>query len=208
MKVFSGLFHINGNLHYSTIEVFDDYLMASPELNNQELFDHMITRLCTNTKQEVYCAQSHDARHEESNKLAQNMFAGKDLDELDLAFTIVDDVYKLRKRVFDESGISDRSEDINIVIPEYEKNTTLMRSDLRVSNLVADPYSNSSLESLDGHSLHEDLLSIFEISQMRRAADIKNACRYNDFYQAYNSNSKIAIFSNSQKRKLKMRSSF
>ena len=152
-------------------------------------------------KQEVYCAQSHDARHEESNKLAQNMFAGKDLDELDLAFTIVDDVYKLRKRVFDESGISDRSEDINIVIPEYEKNTTLMRSDLRVSNLVADPYSNSSLESLDGHSLHEDLLSIFEISQMRRAADIKNAYRYNDFYQAYNSKSKIAIFSNEKEFK-------
>ena len=127
------------------------------------------------------------------------MFAGKDLDELDLAFTIVDDVYKLRKRVFDESGISDRSEDINIVIPEYEKNTTLMRSDLRVSNLVADPYSNSSLESLDGHSLHEDLLSIFEISQMRRAADIKNAYRYNDFYQAYNS--RIAIFANEKEFK-------
>ena len=25
MKVFSGLFHINGNLHYSTIKVFDDF---------------------------------------------------------------------------------------------------------------------------------------------------------------------------------------
>ena len=66
------------------------------------LFEHITKRLHTNIKREPYCAQSHDARHEESNKQAQNMFAGKDLDELDLAFTIVDDVYELRKRVFDE----------------------------------------------------------------------------------------------------------
>ena len=37
MRVFSGLFHINGNLHYSAIEVFDDYLMTSLEEKNREL---------------------------------------------------------------------------------------------------------------------------------------------------------------------------
>ena len=36
---------------------------------------------------------------------------------------------------------------------------------------------------------------------MIRAADIKNAYRYNDFYQAYNSKSKIAIFSNEREFK-------
>ena len=76
--------------------------MTYLESKNIELFEPITKRLCTNIKKEPYCAQSHDARHEESNKQAQNMFAGKDLDELDLAFTIVDDVYELRKRVFDE----------------------------------------------------------------------------------------------------------
>ena len=61
-----------------------------------------ICDFCTKIKKEPYCAKSHDARHEKSNKQAQNMCARKDLDELDLAFTIVDDVYELRKRVFDE----------------------------------------------------------------------------------------------------------
>ena len=41
LRVFSGLFNINGNLHYSAIEVFDDHLMTSLESNNQELFDHL-----------------------------------------------------------------------------------------------------------------------------------------------------------------------
>ena len=36
---------------------------------------------------------------------------------------------------------------------------------------------------------------------MRRAADIKNAYRYNDFCQAYSSKSKIAIFANEKEFK-------
>ena len=196
IRVFAGLFHINGNLHYSAIEVFDDYLMTSLEHKNTELFEHVIKRLCTNVKEEPYCAQSHDARHEESNKLAQNMFAGKDLDELDLAFTIVDDVYELRKKVFDENGIKDRSEDLNIVVPEYHRNTSIMRSDLRESILLSEPYADKPLQSIDGHSLHTDLLDVFKISQLRREADIRNAYRFNDFCQAYNPKSKLAIFEN------------
>ena len=126
MRVFSGLFHINGNLHYSAIEVVDDYLMTSLEDNNQELFNHLITRLCTNLKREPFTAQSHDARHEESNKLAQNMFQGKDLEELRMAFTIVDDVYKLRKKVFTEFSINDRFDEASVVIPNYDKCATVM----------------------------------------------------------------------------------
>ena len=85
MRVFAGLFHINGNLHYSAIEVYDDYLMTALETNNSELFDHLITRLCTNLTQEKFSSQSHDAKHEESNKLAQNMFPGRDPEELHMS---------------------------------------------------------------------------------------------------------------------------
>ena len=161
MRVFSGLFHINGNLHCSAIEVFDDYLMTSLEEKNRELFDHLITRMCTNLKQEPFCAQSHDARHEESNKLAQNMFPGKDLDELDLAFTIVDDVYGLRSKVFNEKGINDRSEEVSVVIPDYKRNTILMRCDLRKSKYFTEPYKKKPLASIDGQLLHLELSDIF-----------------------------------------------
>ena len=127
MRVFSGLFHINGNLHYSVIEMFDDYLMTSLEVKNNELFEYLTSRLCTNLNGEKFCAQSHDARHEESNKQAQNMFPGKDLEELELAFTIVDDVYKLRSKVFAENGLTDRTGEVRLVSPHYEKNTVIMR---------------------------------------------------------------------------------
>ena len=193
IRVFSGLFHVNGNLHYSAIEAFDDYLMTSMEMKDEELFNHLTPRLCTNTKQEPYCAQSHDARHEESNKQAQNMFAGKDLDELDLAFTIVDDVHHLKKKVFEEHALNDRSNDINIVVPDYERNSIIMRCDLRESSYFSEPETEKSLVSIDGDILHKDLLNIFKISQLRREDDLRNAYRYSDFGRAYNPKSKIGI---------------
>ena len=72
MRVFSGLFHINGNHNYSSIELYDDYLMTSMEKKNPELFEHFKTIMYTNLKNEPYCSESHDARHEEANKRAQN----------------------------------------------------------------------------------------------------------------------------------------
>ena len=193
IRVFSGLFHINGNLHYSAIEAFDDYLMTSLENKNQELFNHIVTRLCTNLKKEPFTAQSHDARHEESNKLAQNMFQGKDLEELQMAFTIVDDVYKLRKKVFTECFINDRSDEASVVVPNYEKCATVMRCDLREAGYFDKPYENKTLQSIHGENLHEDLKDIFRISQERRQVDVLNAFRFSDFTMAYNARSKINI---------------
>jgi hypothetical protein len=196
IRVFGGLFHINGNLNYSAIEVYDDYLMTSLEIKDEELFNHLKTRLCTNVKERPFCAQSHDARHEESNKLAQNMFPGKDLEELDLAFTIVDDVHALRKKVFKEKGINDRSEEENVVIPDYRKNVVLMRCDIRQSKYFEEPHIDQPLQSIDGHTLHANLPDIFKISRQRREADILNAYRFNDFSLAYNPKSRIAILEN------------
>ena len=195
MRVFAGLFHINGNLHYSAIEVYDDYLMTALETNNSELFDHLITRLCTNLKQEKFSSQSHDARHEESNKLAQNMFPGRDLEELQMAFTLVDDIYELRKKIFSENGINDRSGESNVTIPEYGRYTQKMRCDLRQSTMFLDPYTTADMVSIDGEYLNTDLLDIFKISRKSREADILNCYRYRDFTKAYNPRSKIAVLS-------------
>ena len=60
MRVFSGLFHINGNHNYSQIELYDDYLMSTMEQKNPELFDPFLTRMVTNLKNEPYCSESHD----------------------------------------------------------------------------------------------------------------------------------------------------
>ena len=52
--------------------------------------------MVTNLKKEPFCSESHDARHEEANKNAQNLLSGRDLDEFDLMFTIVDDLVELK----------------------------------------------------------------------------------------------------------------
>ena len=97
VKIFSGLFHVNGNSFYSVIDVYDEYLMTMMKTYNSEFYEHLQTRLFTNMTGVSYCSQSHDTRHEEANKRAQNMFPGNSLEELDLAFTIVDDIWQLRK---------------------------------------------------------------------------------------------------------------
>ena len=74
---------------------------------NTELYEHMQTRLFTNVTGVPYCSQLHDARHEEANKKAQNMFPGNSLDELNLDFTIVDDIWQLRKETFSEFCVVD-----------------------------------------------------------------------------------------------------
>ena len=60
--------------------------------------------------------------------------------------------------------------------------------------MISNAFTNESLVSIEGVALHSDLLKIFEISQNRRAADVKNAYRYNDFCAAYNPKSKLSIF--------------
>ena len=121
------------------------------------------------------------------------MFPGKDLEELNLAFTIVDYVYDLRKKVFKEYVINDRSDEASVVIPNYDKMATIMRCDIRSAEYFKNPYNEKSLESIDGQELHSDLNDIFKMSQERRKADILNAYRFIDFTQAYNPRSKIHV---------------
>ena len=64
--------------------------------------------------------------------------------------------------------------------------------------------------SIDGEPLHEDLNSLFRLSQERREADILNAYRFNDFTMAYNAKSKLNILAggnlrNAQKKISKMK---
>ena len=59
----------------------------------------------------TFNAQSHDARHEECNKRAQNMFDGKDIQDLNLAFRIVDDMYALRGNTLNDVGLFDHNLD-------------------------------------------------------------------------------------------------
>ena len=80
---FSGLFHINGNINYSVIELFKDYMLSAMEEKNFDCFNHLSTRLCSNLKEIPLNSQPYVSR--------------KTLEELDLASCIVDDVMLLRK---------------------------------------------------------------------------------------------------------------
>jgi hypothetical protein len=71
------------DLFYSIIDVYDDYLLTMMKTYNAEVYEHTQSRLFTNMTRVPYCSQSHNARHEEANKRAQNMFPGNSLDELD-----------------------------------------------------------------------------------------------------------------------------
>ena len=193
IRVFSGLLHINGNHNYSIIELYDDYLMTSMEKRNPDLFQHFLTRMVTNLNEEPYCSESHDARHEEANKRAQNLLSGRDLEEFDLAFTIVDDLEELRSNYLNELGIEDRTKETTVVVPDYEENIRLMRIALRKSTYFSDPYSKVELESVEGDKLSKALLDVFQTSREKRNADILNVIRYSDFSKGYNSKSKIPI---------------
>ena len=57
IRVFSGLFHINGNHNYSIIELYDDYLMTSMEVKDPELFEHFKTRMVTNLKKNLFAVR-------------------------------------------------------------------------------------------------------------------------------------------------------
>jgi hypothetical protein len=66
MRIFSGLFNINGNLNYSVIELFEDYLLSTMEMKTRELYYHLSTRLCSNLNKVPLNSQPQDARHEEA----------------------------------------------------------------------------------------------------------------------------------------------
>ena len=131
---------------------------------NKNLHDHIVKRLFTNMTGIPYCAQSHDARHEEQNKKGQNMFPGNSLEELDLAFTIVDDVWKLREKTFTEMGIVSSSNS-SVVVPDLEPLVSKMRFSLRKSGYFEEPLCESKLKSISGHDLHPSLLTIFEYAE-------------------------------------------
>ena len=56
--------------------------------HNFELYEHLQTRLFTNMTGVPYCSQSHDARHEEANKKAQNMLPGNSLSHLEIVLRL------------------------------------------------------------------------------------------------------------------------
>jgi hypothetical protein len=202
MRIFSRLFHINGNINYSVIELYEDYVLTMMELHNTELFEHMQTRLCSNIKKTPLNSQPQDVRHEEMNKQAQNMFPGKSLEELDLACCIVDDVMQLRKQSFADMGIKDR-DDVKVVIPDYRLLVTKIRYAIRKAAYLSNPLEVSSPHSIDGTELHECLTEVFEVSQQRRKEDIMKVVRFNDFREGYSSGKgKIPIMKDDKLNKI------
>ena len=127
---FSGLFHINGNINYLVIELFEDYMLSAMEEKNFDPFNHLSMRLCSKLNKIPLNSQLQDARHEEMNKQAHNMFPGKSLEELDLACCIVDDVMLLRKQSFRYLGLTDNNNP-RVVIPNYDILVTRIRYAIR-----------------------------------------------------------------------------
>ena len=45
VKIFSNLFHVNGNSFYSVIDVYDEYLLTMMKTNRPDLYEHIQNRL-------------------------------------------------------------------------------------------------------------------------------------------------------------------
>ena len=69
---------------------------------------------------ETNSAQPHDAIHEQYNKKGAKIFKAEEVEDFDLAITIVDDIYYLRSKMFNHSDMSDKMNDIQAKIPNYE----------------------------------------------------------------------------------------
>ena len=112
------------------------------------------------------------------------------IEELDLAFTIVDDVWLLRKEKFKEFGVKD-SANSQAVVPNLEPLVIKMRFALRKSEYLNNPTKKLEANSISGKVLHKSLKNLFEISQKQRQSDILNVIRYNDFSEAFGGKSVI-----------------
>ena len=190
----SGLFHVNGNSFYSIIDVYDEYLLTMMKTYNANLYEHLQTKLFTKMTGVPYCSQSHDARHKEADKRAQNMFPGNSLDELDLAFTIVDDIWQLRKEKFSDFGVVD-SATKQAVVPNLDSLIIKMRYALRKSQYLEKPTMKTEAKSISDKELHPALNTLFQNAHQQRQADILNVMRYNDFSEAFGgANARIPIF--------------
>ena len=75
------------------------------------------------------------------------MFPGNSLDELNLAFTIVDDIWQLRKEKFSEFGVVD-SATRQAVVPNLDLLIIKMRYAIRKSQYLEKPKMTNEAKSI------------------------------------------------------------
>ena len=103
-------------------------------------------------------------------------------------------------RLYDDLGLNDPLNNDQVVIPNYDRLTLEIRIGLRKAQYLSMPENETSLKSITGELLHEDLLNLYQNSVNVRNADILNVIRYSDFSQGYNyENGHLPIFLDKEK---------
>ena len=108
-----------------------------------------------------FSAQPHDAIHEQYNKKGAKIFKAEEVEDFDLAFTIVDDIYALRSKMFNNCDISDKMNENQAKIPNYEPLIMNIRKGLRKTKFYLTPENDNTLKSISGLALNPELLKIF-----------------------------------------------
>ena len=92
------------------------------------------------------------------------MFKGEEVEDLQLALNILDDVHLMRSRMFDYSSLTDRANTKSERVPNYEPLIKTMRVGLRASKFYSELEKIKALQSITGKPLNEDLTNLHQIA--------------------------------------------
>ena len=199
-KVFSPLFNINGNINYSQIVAYDEYLVKKCKKEAPPLASNLQKNEGINLTNHPFAAQSNDALHEQFNKLGQNMYAGKSVEDFKRAFKTVDDVYEMRSKITEYTDLTDRMDIFQAKIPNYEPLITKIRKGIRKSNLYSSRLEKTELKSMSGDELNPNLSNIYRHSVEIKDSDIRRFIRHNDITKAYKASNRITILKDNMKK--------
>ena len=95
--------------------------------------------------------------------------------------------------MFEYSDMTDRQNEAQSRVPNYDMLNSKIRIGIRKSKLYSEPLKETKLLSMTGQLLNPEINNIYSIGVEKRDSDIRNVIRYNDVSRGYNPKNKITI---------------
>ena len=143
--------------------------------NSPDTFKNIASNEGTNLINEPFCSQANDARHEIINKAGQNLYKGETADVFKKSFAVVDDIARMRSKMFDHAGVSDGHQSQHI--PDYEPVMFKICIGLRKTKNLMKPLENRELFSVNNKPLNPCLKDLFNMGTNARDSDIRKILR-------------------------------
>ena len=192
-RTLSPLFHINGNINYSVLDVYTDYTNRKMMVNAPDLHNYLKDKVFTNKTKKPYSFEALDERHEEFNKRGLSFQSMKSTEDFETAFIVCDSFAKMKKECLKDYGL--KTENDNLHRPtNYDGNVILMRKCMRNRIYLSKPENKKKVEALDGTLIDKKILNVFEIAKKVKRNNILQVIKRNDMFTSF-SKEKLDIFS-------------